>query len=1158
MLPGSICTASVSSMTTPSLDSILDTLPRPRLVELGRTVGVGIEESATKEHHVATLKASGQLRLAQIVAWMHRDELRRACERHGLSAKERARPVLASRLLEAAGAAESARPVGLFGARPFARHAPRVGDVVQARQRQYLVERVAPPPEPTHATLVDLVCLDDDNQGRPLSVLWELELGARVLQPDAEGLGNGPITKLDPPRHFAAYLHALRWNTVTATDGRLFQSPFRAGIKLLNHQLTPLKKALELPRANLFIADDVGLGKTIEAGLVMQELELRQRVDFVLIVCPASICLQWKGEMERRFGQRFEVYDRELMAQRRRERGFGVVPWATHNRFIISYQTLRRPEYFEPLIQHLGDRLRKSLLVLDEAHTAAPASSSKYAIDSRTTGVVRDLAPRFENRLFLSATPHNGHSNSFSALMELLDPQRFTRGVPIDGNSGALGQVMVRRLKRDLREAKLGTFPIRRVVRIALDGQHEELRLAEMLAEYTELMRPKKGRGQLVFINLQKRLLSSVDAFCRTLEAHAERVDSGDVGKEVQLDLTSSLDAESTYDSDEDQLDREADAEVRTATGQLPSPGAQARALLNAMLALARELRSKPDAKARALLSWISENLCPKGKWNERRVLIFTEYADTKNYLTRVFESALEAVDRDETRIEGFHGAMGDDQRADVQRHFNGNPKEYPVRILIATDAAREGLNLQSHCADLFHFDIPWNPARMEQRNGRIDRTLQPQREVRCHYFIYNERKEDRVLQKLVEKVEVIQDQLGSLGDVVMQRIEKAIGEGIGAGTAASVDAANPSEQALKAVNSELERQRTNVARLQAETDDTAQILNQSEQLLAFRPELLRDAVDVGLTLAGAEPLRVVQVSDIRNQEAFELPTLGESWQDTLDSLRPPRERDEEPRDWRKRPPQPVVFQALDDMGQDRVHLHLEHPFVQRILSRFRAQGYSAQDLSRVTVVPNPHDAIARVIVFGRVSLFGPGAARLHDELVSVSASWLESKGAGHLRPFADQADRRAIDTLEALFHDAPRLAAVPEAIQTRLAQTASADFAQLWQHIKDEADSRAHAAKQKLTQRGAAEAEALRQILRAQRVAISEALDARQLSLFDEYSVDEKKQWENDKQHMQGRLHAIERELESEPAEIEALYRVSLQRLEPVGLVYLWPTTRM
>jgi hypothetical protein len=143
------------------------------------------------------------------------------------------------------------------------------------------------PPKEEDATVVGMVCLDDDAQGRRLEVLWELELGARVIQPEREGLGS--IQRLDPPQHFAAYLHALRWNSVTATRADLFQSPFRAGIKLLNHQLTPLKKALELPRANLFIADDVGLGKTIEAGLVLQELELRQRVDFVLIVCPASI-----------------------------------------------------------------------------------------------------------------------------------------------------------------------------------------------------------------------------------------------------------------------------------------------------------------------------------------------------------------------------------------------------------------------------------------------------------------------------------------------------------------------------------------------------------------------------------------------------------------------------------------------------------------------------------------------------------------------------------------------------------------------------------------------------------------------------------------------------------------------------------------------------
>jgi hypothetical protein len=1147
-------------MGSPTLSTVLDVLPKARLLELGRHFGVGLDAAHTKEQHIVALETSEQLRVGGVVKWMDREELRRACARHGLATKERARPELAARLLDALGVPDSAKPTGLFGSRPFPRHAPRAGDVALVRQRQYLVERVTDPPEPHHATAVDLVCLDDDNQGRPLRVLWELELGARVLHPGSEGLGT--VTTLDPPRHFAAYLNALRWNSVTATDGRLFQAPFRAGIKLMNHQLVPLKKALELPRANLFIADDVGLGKTIEAGLVLQELQLRQRVEFVLIVCPASICLQWRGEMEKRFGQRFEIYDREFVAARRRERGFGIIPWSTHNRFIISYQTLRRPEYFEPLRQHLGDRLKKSLLVLDEAHTAAPASPGKYAIDSRITGVVRDLAVQFENRLFLSATPHNGHSNSFSALMEILDPQRFTRGVPIDGDSGALGQVMVRRLKRDLRNAKLGTFPLRRVVPVVLEGEHPELKLATLLEEYTALMSPRKGNGQLVFINLQKRLLSCVDAFCRTLELHAERVAVGDFGKAtVPARFTEAETADSAYDADEDVADRVLDAQVKAATSALNAPPPRARELLNEMTALARQLRQSPDAKAKALIEWIRSILFHAGKWNERRVIVFTEYADTKRYVTRMLEAAFERTPRGDERIAGFHGAMSDEQRELVQQEFNGDLREYPVRVLIATDAAREGLNLQNHCADLFHFDIPWNPARMEQRNGRIDRTLQPQSEVRCHYFNYTERAADVVLEKLVQKVDTIQDELGSLGEVILERLEQALSRGIDASTARLVEAAKPSEAAQKTVTAELEKARADEQKLQQETDDAAKILNQSERVLEFRPELLRDAVNVGLSLAGAGPLKRVQADDQDESgapEMFDLPELGPSWQATLDTLRPAKKRDEDFGEWRRRPPQPVVFEALDRMGDDRIHLHLEHPLVQRILSRFRSRGFGAYDLSRVTVIPSPSDAIARVLAFGRVSLFGPGAVRLHDELVSVGAQWLEAKGAGHLRPFADDADRRALDRLKELFHEANRLPAVPETIQQRLAMSAGGDFAALWSSIKDEADNRAHSATQKLTARGASEAEALRRILKDQRAAIARTLEGRQLELFSDLAPDERRQWENEKIHMQSRLVSIERELETEPVDIEALYRVSLQRLEPVGLVYLWPVTRM
>src|SRR5690606_32684189 len=171
------------------------------------------------------------------------------------------------------------------------------GQVVQLRHRQWLVERIAVG-EPGESPLISLVCLDDDAPGEALEVLWDLELGARVLAPESQGLGR--VERLDAPSHFGAYLHALEWSAVSAADATRLQAPFRAGIKLMAHQLTPLMKALELPRANLFIADDVGLGKTIEAGLVLQELLLRQQADFVLVACPASICLQWRDEMQRR------------------------------------------------------------------------------------------------------------------------------------------------------------------------------------------------------------------------------------------------------------------------------------------------------------------------------------------------------------------------------------------------------------------------------------------------------------------------------------------------------------------------------------------------------------------------------------------------------------------------------------------------------------------------------------------------------------------------------------------------------------------------------------------------------------------------------------------------------------------------------------------
>ncbi len=163
--------------------------------------------------------------------------------------------------------------------------------------------------------------------------------------------------------------------------------------------------------------------------------------------------------MEERFGLLFQILDRQYLAMSRRDRGFGTNPWSTHSRFLVSHGLLVDPTYAAPMRAWLGTMLPGSLLVLDEAYHAAPSHGGRYGIESKFTRAVRDLCGRFEHRLFLSATPHNGHSNSFSTLLELLDPHRFTRGVNVRGRKD-LDAVMVRRLRASRRAC--GRFGYRR------------------------------------------------------------------------------------------------------------------------------------------------------------------------------------------------------------------------------------------------------------------------------------------------------------------------------------------------------------------------------------------------------------------------------------------------------------------------------------------------------------------------------------------------------------------------------------------------------------------------------------------------------------------------------------------------------------------------
>ena len=172
------------------------------------------------------------------------------------------------------------------------------GCIVECRSHRHLVEKVEFPSSEVGDTIVKLACLDDDANGEITEVFWEREIDARIIGENTwETIGNRGF---DDPKVFSSYLNTLKWNCVTSTDPSLFQAPLRAGIDVKPYQLEPLRKALRMPRVNLFIADDVGLGKTIEAGLILRELLLRQKVQRVVVIPPPSVVLQWKGEMETR------------------------------------------------------------------------------------------------------------------------------------------------------------------------------------------------------------------------------------------------------------------------------------------------------------------------------------------------------------------------------------------------------------------------------------------------------------------------------------------------------------------------------------------------------------------------------------------------------------------------------------------------------------------------------------------------------------------------------------------------------------------------------------------------------------------------------------------------------------------------------------------
>jgi hypothetical protein len=362
-----------------------------------------------------------------------------------------------------------------------------------------------------------------------------------------------------------------------------------------------------------------------------------------------------------------------------------------------------------------------------------------------------------------------------------------------------------------------------------------------------------------------------------------------------------------------------------------------------------------------------------------------------------------------------------------------------------------------------------------------------------------------------------------------------------------------------RAAATELEAGRKREDELKRQIGDLQDLLARSREWLRLDPRDLEQTISCGLELVGAAPLHPDGTPGV-----FELPDLegrfgsDRTWALTLDTLRAPRRRGQPDWQWRRESPvRPVVFADQGTLDAPQVHLHLEHRFVQRLLGRFRAQGFVHHDLARACIGITD-DPVPRVVLLGRLSLYGANAARLHDEILAVAARWSDAGVRSKpLEPYAEATLEKTLDLLERAFGTGqPR--DLPDAVRHRLAAGARRDLDELRPHLATQAEVEAKRAVVDLQQRGDAEAADMRAILEAQRARIVKTAERRdkelrQLGLFN---ADEVKQVEADKRYWRRRLDELAGELLSEPARIRASYGVRAMRFEPAGLVYLWPVT--
>ena len=536
-------------------------------------------------------------------------------------------------------------------------------------------------------------------------------------------------------------------------------------------QLVPVLMSMDMPKARILLADDVGLGKTIEAGLIATELLARQQAYRILVVCPANLREQWREALDH-----FFHLDAKIISTRHRremERGLpaGSNPWEYFPYLITSIDYAKMAEIKAQILEQEWD-----IVIIDEAHNAAKPhqTTADQKVQMERWEFAVDIAKKANHLLLLTATPHNGYTDTYASLIRMLDVGAVTGAVhePRIHREIAKRHVCQRRRKDVVEWLKKASdednpFPER---------DQEEVFLPRLAPEEKAILDDVEKLGQHILdsvkdaskysnklarwtiLHFHKRALSSPRALVESLKNRLSKVEDRlakaehDEEEEESARITEPVARALTFDEDpgEQHTDEEGFQRLDRNIFAYSELLRREKEILEELLERSKKITPAKDTKLHHLLWNTLRNMMKL----DPKVIIFTRYRDTLDYLESNISRTPAFKDAE---ILTLHGLMNESQRRELFTQFERSRKA----ILIATDCIAEGINLQYSCSQMIHYELPWNPNRLEQRAGRIDRYGQPKKVVRVKTLVMDETLEAVILTVLVRKAQKIREDYG-------------------------------------------------------------------------------------------------------------------------------------------------------------------------------------------------------------------------------------------------------------------------------------------------------------------------------------------------------------------------------------------------------------